>query len=99
MQAPFLSRILGRVEARWHNELPPVQPAKPYWPALRPFRRVFETRPAILAEIKLASPSAGKLGQRQEAVARARQYEAAGAAAISVVTEPEFFHGYLQLIA
>ena len=51
--------------------------------------------PRIIAELKAASPSAGSivddLDSRVEAVAGA--YRAGGAAALSVVTEPEFFRG------
>ena len=51
--------------------------------------------PAIVAEIKRASPSAGPL-TRANPAQLARAYELAGAAAISVVTEPHWFHGGLQ---
>jgi len=49
--------------------------------------------PAVIAECKHASPSAGLLREPFDPVALARTYEAAGAAAISVVTEPDFFRG------
>ncbi|MEN8164440.1 MAG: indole-3-glycerol phosphate synthase TrpC [Acidobacteriota bacterium] len=49
--------------------------------------------PQILAECKHASPSAGILRAPFDPVALARAYEAGGAAAISVVVEPEFFLG------
>lgn len=47
----------------------------------------------VIAECKRASPSAGVLREAFEAVALARAYQAGGAAAISVVTEPGFFGG------
>lgn len=47
----------------------------------------------IIAEIKLASPSAGFLGKKEEIIRRVRQYEQAGAGAISVVTEKKLFKG------
>ncbi len=50
-------------------------------------------RPAIIAECKHASPSAGVLREPFDPVALARAYAAGGAAAISVVTEPDFFAG------
>jgi indole-3-glycerol phosphate synthase len=50
-------------------------------------------RPSVIAECKRASPSAGLLRSDFDPVALARGYAAAGAAAISVVTEPEFFRG------
>ncbi len=49
--------------------------------------------PAVIAECKRASPSAGLLRDPFDPVALARAYEAAGASAISVVTEPVFFRG------
>jgi indole-3-glycerol phosphate synthase len=48
----------------------------------------------VLAEVKRASPSAGRIGET-DAAQRARGYERAGAAAISVLTEPEHFDGSL----
>jgi indole-3-glycerol phosphate synthase len=49
--------------------------------------------PAVIAECKHASPSAGVLRPAFDPVPLARAYSAAGAAAISVVTEPDFFRG------
>jgi indole-3-glycerol phosphate synthase len=50
----------------------------------------------IIAELKPASPSRGVLRDPFDAVALARSLETAGAAAISVLTEEEFFHGSLK---
>ena len=50
--------------------------------------------PAVIAEVKRASPSAGAIADR-EAGDQARAYAAAGAAAISVLTEPTHFGGSL----
>ena len=49
--------------------------------------------PRIIAECKRRSPSKGILRQDYDAPAHARAYEEAGAAAISVLTEPTFFDG------
>lgn len=51
-------------------------------------------KPALIAEVKRASPSAGPIADR-DAGEQARAYAAAGAAAISVVTEPIHFQGSL----
>lgn len=48
---------------------------------------------SVIAECKHASPSAGVLREPFDPVALAMAYQGAGAAAISVVTEPDFFGG------
>ncbi len=50
----------------------------------------------VIAECKRRSPSRGVLRADYDPVAIARGYEAAGAAAISVLTEPTFFDGSLE---
>src|SRR5580692_4433383 len=52
----------------------------------------------VLAEIKRASPSAGPIRPDADPVAVAREYEAAGAAAISVLTDRTFFAGDVRFI-
>jgi len=47
----------------------------------------------VIAECKRRSPSRGWLHEPFEPVKLARAYQAGGAAAVSVVTEPEFFAG------
>jgi len=50
----------------------------------------------VIAECKRRSPSKGILREAYDPPAHARAYEAAGAAAISVLTEPTFFDGALE---
>src|SRR5271157_4037925 len=50
----------------------------------------------VVAELKPASPSSGVLRDPFDAPALAQSLEDAGAAALSVLTEEEFFHGSLK---
>lgn len=55
-------------------------------------------RPAVIAEIKKASPSRGIIRADFDPIAIARSYAAAGAVAISVLTEERFFQGRLEYL-
>jgi len=50
---------------------------------------------AVIAEVKRRSPSAGLLRAELDAGTRAQEYVRGGAAAISVLTDPDFFGGTL----
>lgn len=52
--------------------------------------------PSVIAECKKASPSAGLLRADFDPAGLASRYQEAGASAISVVTEPDFFQGRLE---
>jgi len=66
----------------------------------RGFRRALEERSragvAVIAELKKASPSKGLIRAEFCAKELARELEAAGAAALSVLTDEEFFQGSLE---
>ena len=53
----------------------------------------------VIAEIKSASPSAGSIVDNPDVESIARDYASGGAAALSIVTEPEFFRGSASWIA
>ena len=53
----------------------------------------------LIGEIKRASPSRGVIDGELDAAAQAREYARAGASAVSVLTEPSFFHGGIEDLA
>lgn len=58
------------------------------------------SRPAIICEIKFASPSAGEIDDRHDQVSQiANEMETGGAAGLSVLTEPKSFAGSLENLA
>jgi len=72
-------------------------PARGFASALR--RRIEQQTPAVIAEIKKASPSKGILRDPFVPEAIAESYEKGGAACLSVLTDKDFFQGhedYLQ---
>ena len=77
-------------------EQAPIRPGFPFEQALRGEGLAF------ICEIKRASPSKGVIAREFPYLQIAGEYEAAGAAAISVLTEPAYFQGddrYLREIA
>lgn len=83
---------------KWPAEA--IRPALERAPATRSLRRALMGKPpGIIAELKKASPSAGLLRRDFDPLMLGRELEDAGAAALSVVTEPRYFQGRLEYIA
>lgn len=84
-----LRELSARVEAQ--------RPARGFAQALR--ARVASGGAAVIAEMKRASPSKGRLRERYEPGAIARSYAQGGASALSVLTDREFFQGAPEHLA
>jgi indole-3-glycerol phosphate synthase len=68
----------------------------------RPFGLAVDRGPealGLIAEVKKASPSAGVIAEDFDPVAIARKYEEAGAHAVSVLTDEQFFQGSLGYLS
>jgi indole-3-glycerol phosphate synthase len=100
--------ILARIVARKREELARGVPRLDQWEAeaqlrlaaRRDFRAALCARtPAIIAEIKRASPSKGVLSVDFDAARIASVYERGGASALSVLTDETFFQGCLGDLA
>jgi indole-3-glycerol phosphate synthase len=70
-----------------------LAPARDFAAALRPSGGA---RVRIIAEVKRASPSKGVMAGGLDPAAQARRYAAAGAAAVSVLTDLKYFGGSLD---
>ena len=98
-----MSAVLDRILERKRHEVAARQARRP----LAEVRRAAESapptrgflhaarahRPAVIAEIKRASPSAGVIRENFDPAAIAAAYERAGAACLSVLTDERFFQG------
>jgi indole-3-glycerol phosphate synthase len=97
-----LEQIVDRTRERLRGEEKPDRRAAE---AVAESRAPFAFRTAlqrsginVIAEIKSASPSAGSIVENPDVEAIAHDYARGGAAALSVVTEPEFFRGSREWI-
>lgn len=105
--APARPDILRRILARKHEEVAArraqvpmdalqaragqADPPRGFVRALQ--ARLDAGRPAVIAEVKKASPSKGVIRANFDPAAIARSYQAGGAACLSVLTDVDFFQG------
>jgi indole-3-glycerol phosphate synthase/phosphoribosylanthranilate isomerase len=82
------ARPLAGIQAEAKHAAPP----RDFVAALKGDR----SRPALIAEVKRASPSRGLLAPDFDPLHLARTYQQNGAAAISVLTDEHFFQGHLD---
>ncbi|HEX2120159.1 MAG TPA: hypothetical protein VHL59_00825, partial [Thermoanaerobaculia bacterium] len=98
-----LDQIVARTRERLRDEAKPDRRAAEEACQLRTpfaFRTALEREGVnVIAEIKSASPSAGSIVDDPDVESIARDYARGGAAALSIVTEPEFFRGSRDWIA
>jgi indole-3-glycerol phosphate synthase len=100
MEIDVLERIVAtkRAEvARLASELPELERKAASAPSARDFRGALSrpTSLALISEVKRRSPGAGAIRPDLDPVGLASSYAAAGAAAISVLTDREYFQGSL----
>ena len=87
--APLLRPVDPAELARLHGSLPAP-------PSLATALRRADGRLAVIAEIKRRSPSAGEIRAGASATDQAARYQAAGADALSVLTDEKYFGGTLD---
>jgi len=107
-----MADILQRILAVKRDEVAAAKRATPLaalvGEAARPPRRDFLAalrttvaagRPAVIAELKRASPSKGLLREPYDPIAIAKSYAAHGASCLSVLTDRQFFRGAAEDLA
>lgn len=87
------ARIAG-MPATFHDQDPVSRRGSGFYDVLK--RE--EGHNAIISEIKFGSPSRGILKAGGDAVSLARMMVSSGCSALSIITEPDFFHGNAGLI-
>jgi len=101
--AEILEAKAREIEAgRAHVSLQELRAKAAGMPPARGFRKALEARaaigPAVIAEIKKASPSAGVIRAEFDPAAIARSYEQGGATCLSVLTDEPYFQGHRDFL-
>ncbi|MEY3219199.1 MAG: hypothetical protein RIT27_556 [Pseudomonadota bacterium] len=104
--------ILKKIIVRKYEEIAEAKQKNPIEQLLEEIKAVSQTRgfvaalqnkikqglPAVIAEIKKASPSKGILREHFNPVAIAQNYQQNGAACLSVLTDQDFFQGHFTYL-
>jgi indole-3-glycerol phosphate synthase len=112
VHAPGQGDILAKIMTAKAEEVIAAQIARPFaavdaeariTPPPRGFtmalrQKIADGKPAVIAEIKRASPSKGVLRESFDPAAIAASYETAGAACLSVLTDKPFFQGAAEYL-
>ena len=88
--------IAPRLRPVSETELARADAALPRPPSFATALRRADGGLAVIAEIKRRSPSAGDIRAGASSLDQARRYQAAGADALSVLTDEKFFGGTLE---
>jgi len=98
-----MHRQLVKILAEKKNEVAGLKRSMPFnrdrkRHSLRDFKAAISIpqKISLIAEIKFASPSAGRIRAKADPISIGRIYENAGAAAISLLTDKRFFQGDLK---
>jgi indole-3-glycerol phosphate synthase len=88
--------VAPRVRVVTEAELAQVNATRPRPPSFAAALRRSDGTLAVISEIKRRSPSAGEIKVIASAVDQAKRYQAAGADALSVLTDTKYFGGTLD---
>jgi indole-3-glycerol phosphate synthase len=88
--------IAGLNETEWRQRAAGSAAPRGFLPLDTSRTHRVTAKPALIAEIKRASPSRGVFDAGLDPVRQARLYAENGAAAISILTDEKFFHGSLD---
>src|SRR3990167_6663679 len=96
-----MNNFIQDIKSSVHSRADHIRIEANLTPNILNFCDIFQTAtiPAIIAEIKFASPSRGRIYQGNlDPVAIAGDYLSHGASALSILTEPEYFQGDIENI-
>lgn len=91
--------ILDKIIATKYEEIKTykaIEPSSIAFPEKSRLLQRLQEGNGVISEIKRASPSKGDIQTEVDVVAQAKKYEAAGAAAISVLTDETYFKGSID---